>query len=108
MRVMVVRTQFPEASRPGSLKAPEVPDILQHPQQEGNKNHTEPTLLNGKASSGSMGVYKTRHHLSGLALTQHLLPTPNTKAAPALHSSCIFGGHSVQLIDHFPAAKFSS
>ena len=47
MRVIVVRTRFPEASRPGSLKVPEVPDILQHPQQEENKNNAELTLLNG-------------------------------------------------------------
>ena len=56
MRVIVVRTRFPEASRPGSLKVPEVPDILQHPQQEENKNNAELTLLNGDTSLGSMGV----------------------------------------------------
>lgn len=28
MRMMVVRIRFPEASHPGSLKVPEVPDIL--------------------------------------------------------------------------------
>ena len=56
MRVIVVRTRFPEASRPGSLKVPEVPDILQHPQQEENKNNAELTLLNVDTSLGSMGV----------------------------------------------------
>ena len=56
MRVIVVRTRFPEASRPGSLKVPEVPDILPHPQQEENKNNAELTLLNGDTSLGSMGV----------------------------------------------------
>ena len=108
MRVMVVRIRFPEASHPGSLKVPEVPDILQHPQQKGNKNHAKPTLLNGDTSLGSMGVRQNPAPSVWPCINSAFASNPNTKTAPALYSSYIFGGHSVQLIDHFPAAKFSS
>lgn len=108
MRVMVVRTGFPEASRPGSLKAPEVPDILQHPQQEGNKNRTEPTLLNGKASSGSMGVWQNPAPSVWPCVNSAFASNPQHKGSTSSVLVLHLWGALSPTHDDFPAAKFSS
>lgn len=77
MRMVMVTAASPEASDSGS-SSHEVPDNLEHPQQEVNEHHAEPLLLRRETSLGTTGVCQ-KPAPAGLALTRHLLPTPNTQ-----------------------------